>query len=194
MKTNVSFWILMIMVMSLVMFACTDSSTPDTATIHGTITFKNFSSWKASGTHTIADVDSGVVEVTIFGDSIWTLSNGVRAPINAPFNSQNPFVINRIAGDSIYEYSIDVDPGTYSALAVGFRTNRSYSATKKTATLGVYWNHPDSVSSGLYIPSALNDPAPSPITVAKGDNVQLDFKANFGFVTTWFYGIVPYIP
>jgi hypothetical protein len=133
----------------------------------------------------------------------WTLANGVRAPINAPFNAQNPSVLTRIfagayagvGGDSTYEYTIEgLAPGTYSCLAVGFRTNRSYNSTKKTATLGVYWNNPNNVSSGLYIPSALNDPAPSTITVAKGDNVQLDFKADVGFVNTWFYGIVPYIP
>lgn len=179
--------------MAVMIFSC-DNNKPDTATIHGTISFKNVSAWKASGTLSIADEDSGVVEVTIFGDSIWTLSGGVRAPINAPFNAQNPVILSRVAGDSTYEYSIEVDPGTYSALAVGFRTNRSYNSTKKSATLGVYWNQPDSVSSGLLIPMALNDPAPSAITVAKGDDVTLDIKADFGFVNTWFFGIVPFIP
>ncbi|MBK9103745.1 MAG: hypothetical protein IPL92_04070 [Saprospiraceae bacterium] len=35
---------------------------------------------------------------------------------------------------------LEVDPGTYSALAIGFRHNGDSDPSKKTATLGVHWN------------------------------------------------------
>ncbi len=164
--------------------ACDDN--PDKATVHGTITFKNVSVWKPSGSLTKADVDSGLVEVTIFADSVWKNVGGVRVPYGAPSNANNPVILTRVANDSTYEYSIDVEPGIYSALAVGFRTNRNVTADKKTATLGVYFGYPDSVSSGLLIPPFLNNPAPLPITVKKGEEKHINFKADFGFVNQWF--------
>lgn len=180
--------LLALSVFALNMIGCDDDK-PDTATIHGTITFKNVDVWKASGTGTKADEDSGLVEVTIFEDSVWIEAGGVRTPQGAPYNAQNPVILTRVAGDSTYEYSIKVEPGTYSALAVGFRTNRNVPADKKTATLGVYWNNPNQVSSGLLLPFPplnLTDPAPVAITVEKGDNLELNFVANFGFVNQWF--------
>lgn len=180
--------LLALSLIALNLIGCDDDK-PNTATVHGTITFRNVDVWKASGTHTKADEDSGIVEVTIFEDGVWAEAGGVRVPMNAPFNAQNPVIFTRVAGDSTYEYSIEVEPGTYSALAVGFRTNRNVPADQKTATLGVYWNNANQVSSGLLLPFPplnLNDPAPAAITVAKGDHVELNFVANFGFVNQWF--------
>ena len=165
-----------------------DDDKPNKATIHGTITFRNVDVWKAMGTGTKADEDSGEVQVTIFAEGIWAnQGGGVVVPGGAPFNAQNPFILTRVAGDSTYEYEIEVDPGTYSALAVGFRTDRNVASDKKTATLGVYWNMPNQVSHGIAIPmSPFNYPAPVAITVAKGDNSELNFVADFGFVNMWF--------
>ncbi len=183
---------LLLIAVILGMASCDKDSKPDSAKVHGTVTFKNVSVWKASGSLTKADVDSGVVEVTIFADSVWRSGAPGRFPYGAPFNANNPVVFTRVANDSTYEYEIEVEPGTYSALAVGFRTNRNVAADKKTATLGVYWNMPDSVSHGIFIPAVppffpgFNYPAPTPITVKAGDNLQLNFKANFGFVNSWF--------
>ncbi|MBL7993883.1 hypothetical protein JNM05_00785 [bacterium] len=189
MKAKITF-LSIVMGTALAIFAFTgcDDSKPDTATIHGTITFRNVDVWKASGTGTKADVDSGEVQVTIFGDGIWAdQGGGYVVPGGAPFNAQNPLILTRVASDSTYEYSLEVDPGTYSALAVGFRTNRNVSADMKTATLGVYWNMPNQVSHGITIPmSPFNYPAPVAITVAKGDDVALNFVADFGFVNMWF--------
>lgn len=186
MKTRITL-LSIVMGVALAAFAFTgcDDDKPNTATIHGTITFRNVDVWKASGTGTKADVDSGEVQVTIFGDEVWAdQGGGVVVPGGAPANV--PFILTRVAGDSTYEYEIEVDPGTYSALAVGFRTYRAVSASNKTATLGVYWNHPDSISHGIVYPPYYNYPVPVAITVEKGDNVTLDFKADFGFVNSWF--------
>lgn len=177
----------------MILSGCDDDKKPTTATIKGTVTFKNVSVWKASGSFTKADEDSGEVEVTIFADSVWKNGPGGRVPYGAPYNANNPVVFTRAAGDSTYQYEIEVEPGTYSALAVGFRTNRAVSSDKKTATLGVHWGMPDSVSHGIYIAPALpyfpgyDYPAPAAITVEAGDELTLNFKADFGFVNSWFH-------
>ena len=176
---------------ALAVFAFTGcDSNPDKATIHGTITFTNLSAWTQSGS--VSSADSGVVEVVIFPDSVWKAGPNGTFAYGAPYNANNPLVLNVIQTDSIYEYSLEVEPGTYSALAVGFRTNRNYDATKKTATLGVHWDHPDSVSYG-FVAGPYTYPVPSPITVDKGDDIQIDFKADYGFASTWFNYIAPYL-
>lgn len=189
MKTRITLLsILMGVALAALAFTGCDDDKPNTATIHGTITFRNVDVWKAKYTYTKADEDSGEVQVTIFADGVWTdVGGGMIVPGGAPFNALNPFILTRVDGDSTYEYEIEVDPGTYSALAVGFRTNRNVSANNKTATLGVYWNHPDSISHGIVIPPYYNYPIPAAITVEKGDDVQLNFKADFGFVNSWFH-------
>lgn len=162
-----------------------DDDKPNTATIHGTITFKNLYTWAQSGT--VSSADSGVVEVVIFGDSVWAASPGGTFAQGAPYNANDPVILTINPSDSTYEYSIEVEPGTYSALAVGYRTNRSYSSAsgKKTATLGVHWDHPDSVSYGFTFTGVPGYPAPVPITVSKGDNVEINFRADYKFAATW---------
>lgn len=182
--------LLALSVLALNIIGCDDDK-PDTAIIHGTITFKNISFWSQSGD--VASADSGVVEVVIFPDSVWKAGPNGTFAYGAPENAQNPFILNINSTDSTYEYEIEVKPGTYSALAVGFRTNRAYAADKKTATMGVHWDHADSVSYGFSIPmTPFNYPAPAAIVLNKGDNVQIDFKADYKFVQTWFNQIVPF--
>ena len=191
--------ILLALVATIVMPGCKDDEpTPDTAKIHGTITFENadlWSTWK----------DSGDVEVTIFPEFVLALPPqgagwgavpndffgpgvpGGTFPLGAPFNASNPFILTYVPGQTQYQYELEVDPGTYSALAVGLRHDRITDPTLKTATLGVHWNNPDSVSHGIVFNfTPFNYPAPSTITVAKGDNVEINFKADFAFVEVWF--------
>ncbi|MBK9984722.1 MAG: hypothetical protein IPP15_20560 [Saprospiraceae bacterium] len=189
----------------LAMTSCKDQAVvPDTAKISGTVTITNtdlWSTWK----------DSGVVELVIF--PAFTLNPpagwgdvpdnffgpgvpGGRFALGAPSNAQNPIIVNYQPGISGFTYELNVDPGTYSALALGFRHNRITDPSLKTATLGVYWDHPTEVSHGIIIKADVgggqivtffNDPAPTTFTVAKGDKVTFDFKADFSFVSQWYH-------
>lgn len=180
-----------------------DDPTPTTAKISGTITIDSthlWNTWK----------DSGEVQLTLFpafslnppagwGDipenSLYPGFPGGRFALGAPVNSQNPIIINIVPGQSIYNYELTVDPGTYSALAVGFRHDFVTDPSLRTATLGVHHSNPNVVSSGLVIKidigggtifTAINDPAPTPITVEAGDEVIINFKADFSFVNEWY--------
>ncbi len=181
-----------------------DASLLQNATISGTINIDNANLWATWK-------DSGVVEITIFpafslnppagwGDIPDNFFGpgvpGGRFALGAPYNSQNPIVLNYTPGVTGFTYSMEVEPGTYSALAIGFRNNRIVDPSKKTATLGVAWDHPDSTSHGIVlkvdvgggnIMTIFNDPAPSVITLAKGDDVQINFKADFAFVNQWYH-------
>jgi len=93
------------------------------------------------------------------------------------------------------QYEIEVDPGTYSALATGFRHDFVTDPTRRTATLGVHWNNPTQVSHGVVIKvdvgggniiPVLNFPPPEPITVMVGDEITINITADFGFVEQWF--------
>ncbi len=56
----------------------------------------------------------------------------------------------------------------------------------KTATLGVHWNTPGTVSHGVVIAPFFNYPAPVSFDIAAGEEKEINFKADFGFVTTWY--------
>ena len=194
---------MLLALMPLVMFSSCDDDDPEpeTATIHGTITIDNaelWSTWK----------DSGVVEVTIFpafvdaapptGAGWGPISPNVLYPgfpggtfaLGAPWNAQNPVVLTYVPGQTQYDYEIEVDPGTYSALAIGFRHNLITDASKKSASLGVHWGMPTVLSHGVVVKgnqggqivTYFDYPAPATITVVKGDDVELNFRADFGFV------------
>ena len=194
--------LLMLPFVAITMISCDDE--PETATISGTITFENtqlWSTWK----------DSGEVQVVIFPEysldpfpgSGWgeVPDNyygpgvpGGRFALGAPANAQDPVILTYVPGQTQYDYSIEVDPGTYSALAVGFRHDDVIDPSKKTATLGVHWSEPDTVSHGIVIKADIgggqiitlfNEPAPTPITVNKGDEVTIDFKADFSILNVW---------
>lgn len=182
--------------------SCKDDEKPTTARIHGLISIDNVAEWATWQ-------DSGVVEVTIFpafslnppagwGDipkgSLGPNAAFGRFAVGAPYNAQDPVILTYVPGQTEYHYSIEVEPGTYSALAVGFRHNGIADPSLKTATLGVYWNNPLQVSHGIVIavPAGPSDitlfdyPAPTSLTVEAGDELELDFKADFGFVNQWY--------
>ncbi|HJW31593.1 MAG TPA: hypothetical protein VJ508_20350, partial [Saprospiraceae bacterium] len=129
------------MVISFIAPGCKDDNAkPNTAKIHGTITIDNadlWATWK----------DSGDVEVTIFpefslnppagwgdipDDFFGPGVPGGRFALGAPYNAQNPVVFTYTAGKTQYDYEIEVEPGTYSALAIGFRNNRITDPSLKT--------------------------------------------------------------
>ena len=193
-----------IALLATVFSACKDDTVePTTATIRGVVTIENTDLWATWQ-------DSGEVQLDIFPEfslnppAGWgevpddILGPGVPGgtfPIGAPWNSQMPIIATYQPGATQYSYELKVDPGTYSALALGFRNDRITEADKKTATLGVYWNNPDSVSHGIVlkvdvgggnIVTIFNYPPPTPITVKAGDDIELNFKADFGFVEDWF--------
>ncbi|MEP6646761.1 MAG: hypothetical protein ABJC12_06710, partial [Saprospiraceae bacterium] len=145
---------------SVSLTSCKDEAvTPNTATISGTVTIENtdlWATWK----------DSGVVELVIFpafslnppagwgdipDDFFGPGVPGGRYALGAPYNAQDPIVVGYSPNVSGFKYNITVDPGTYSAVALGFRHNRITDPSKKTATLGVYWDHPNEVSHGIVL-------------------------------------------
>lgn len=173
------------------------------ATISGTVTIDHADKW-------VAWKDSGEVQLVIFpafslnppsgwGDVPDNFFGpgvpGGRFALGAPYNAQNPIVINYTPGIGGFTYEMQVDPGTYSALALGFRHNRITNPSLRTATLGVHWDHPNEVSHGIVlkidtgggnIVTLFNEPAPSTFTVEKGDDLRINFKADFAFVEQWF--------
>ncbi len=87
-----------------------------------------------------------------------------------------------------------VAPGTYSALALGFRHDFITDPSKRRATLGVHFGQPTAVSHGIVIRidvgggvivPIINEPAPLAITVAAGDDREINFTADLGYVNVW---------
>jgi hypothetical protein len=195
--------ILLALVATWVMPGCNDDDPkPDTATIHGTITLQNASLWDTWK-------DSGDVELSLFGDFVaapppngkgWgyfpadLLYPGApdgMFPLSAPNFTDT---VAYVQGQTQIHYELVVTPGTYSALAIGLRNNSVSNPSTKTATLGVAFDHPTEVSHGILLKvgppggpftTILDEPAPSTITVAKGDNVEINFTADFSFVLVW---------
>ena len=147
---------------------------PNTALIKGTVTMENIDVWESW-------VDSGEVQLTIFPEfslnppAGWgEIPNDVLGPgvpggtfaIGAPFNSQNPIILEFEEGKTEFDFEIEVDPGTYSALAVGFRHDFVEDASKRSATLGVYHNNADEVSHGW------------PVWPVRGQRGALVFRAS----------------
>ena len=187
----------------LCMTSCDDDDPePDTAKISGTITIDNPQIWEQWK-------DSGEVQLTLFpefkldpfpGAGWGTVPDNFYGPgvpggtfaLGAPVNAQNPIVLNYQPGVTQYNYSITVDPGEYSALALGFRHDNVTDPTKRTATLGVHHSNPNVVSYGIVIrpaigaPNIFNEPAPTTIILEKGDDVDIDFKADFAIVPLWY--------
>jgi hypothetical protein len=195
---------LLALVSTMTMTSCDDDDPqPTTAKIHGTVTIDNaelWSTWK----------DSGEVQLTIFPafslnppagwgdipvDALYPGFPGGTFALGAPYNAQDPIVFTYVPGKTQYDYVLEVEPGTYSALAVGFRHDLITDPSKKTATLGVHWNNPNVVSHGIVLKvdvgggqiiTIFDEPAPSPITVVAGDDVEINFRADFAFVEAWF--------
>jgi hypothetical protein len=204
MKTNAVFSLLSVMaVVAGFMLSSCDKEEPTKTRVFGTITIVNegvFSTWK----------DSGELQVTIFPKfSLDPLAGwgaipdntlGPNVPggtfaIGAPYNAQNPVILTYVPGKTTYDYEIELEPGTYSALALGFRHNRVTDPSRKTATLGVHWGNPDQTSHGVVIKVAIpgggvvpvfNFPAPLSFDIAEGEEKEINFKADFNFVNSWY--------
>lgn len=180
-----------------------DESELTSAFIHGTITIQNaqlWETWKDSGEVQLSIFPAfslgppagwGEIPDNFFGPGI----PGGTFALGAPVNSQDPFVIPFTPGATQFNYTIELDPGTYSALALGFRHDLITDPSKRTATLGVHWGNPTQVSHGIVLKMVIqgqtvtlfNEPAPSVIILEKGDDVQIDFTADFAFVNEWYY-------
>lgn len=193
---------LLALAFSIFMGACKEDA-PTMTKVYGTVTIDNAATWASW-------VDSGDVELTIFpAFSLDPLAGWGAVPDNffgpgalggtyavgAPYNSQNPVIFNYAAGKATFDYEIEVEPGTYSALALGFRHKYITDPTLKSATLGVYWDNPDQVSHGIVIrvpgPNGsvipvFNYPAPLTFSIAEGEEKEINFKADFDFVKMWY--------
>ncbi len=182
----------MLAVSSLFLTGCKDDPKP--TKVYGTITIDNADVWETWQ-------DSGVVEVTIFpafsldpmagwgvvpDGALGTGIPGGTFAIGAPYNSQDPVVLTYEAGKTKFDYEIEVEPGTYSALAIGFRHDGVTNPSLKTATLGCYYGNENVVSHGIVIAPYFNYPAPSAITIKAEEQLELNFKADFGFVNVWY--------
>jgi len=183
-----------------------DTSEFSIGIISGTITVENLNTWATWR-------DSGEVQVTIFPAFVLAAppagagwgeipdgffgpgTPGGRFPLGAPYNAQDPFVLTYTPGVTQYNYSIEVDPGTYSALAAGFRHHNISDPNLRTAPLGVYWGNPNDVSHGVVVKipigggqflTLLDEPAPTVITVEPGDELDLDFRVDFAILPLWY--------
>jgi len=132
----------------------------------------------------------GAVPDNFFGPNIL----GGTYAVGAPYNSQNPLILTYVPGKTEYTYELEVEPGTYSALALGFRHDFVNDPSRKTATLGVHWGTPNQTSHGIVIrikagPSVntiFDYPAPLTFDIAEGEQKELNFKADFNFVNQWY--------
>lgn len=202
-KTSLtSAFLLVAFSLTLLLGSCKDKESTTTR-VYGTITIENTDTWATWA-------DSGVVELTIFpAFSLDPLAGWGAVPddffgpgvlggtfaVGAPYNAQNPVVFTYEAGKSSYDYEIELEPGTYSALALGFRHNGISDPTLKTATLGVHYGNPTQISHGVVIrinagpagPMTIFDyPAPQAIDIAAGEEMEINFKADFDFVNLWY--------
>ncbi|TNE60092.1 MAG: hypothetical protein EP344_07980 [Bacteroidetes bacterium] len=187
---------------SLFLGACKKDD-PATTKIYGTITIENVDTWATW-------VDSGDVELTVFPEfSLDPLAGWGEVPDNffgpgvpggtfavgAPYNSQNPLIFTYSPGKRTYSYEIELEPGTYSALALGFRHDYITDPTLKSATLGVHWGNPGQVSHGVVIKvpgqngvlfPIFDYPAPQSFTIEEGEQKEINFTADFNFVLQWY--------
>ena len=202
-KTKSVFHALLALVLAGTVFlgAC-DKDEAKITKVHGTITIENADEWATWQ-------DSGEVQLIVFpAFSLDPLAGWGAVPDNffgpgvlggtyavgAPYNSQNPLVLDYVAGKTTYDYELELEPGTYSALALGFRHDLVTDPTKKTATLGVHWGQPDSISHGIVIRikaggaiiPVFNFPAPLTFNIAEGEHKEINFKADFDFVNQWY--------
>jgi len=173
-----------------------------TTKVYGTITIDNPDTWATWK-------DSGEVQLTLFPKfSLDPLAGWGEVPDNffgpnvlggtyavgAPYNSQNPLILKYEAGKTKYDYEIELEPGTYSALALGFRHNLVTDPSRKTATLGVHWGDTGQTSHGIVIRiraggmiiPVFNYPAPLTFDITEGEQKKIDFKADFDFVNQWY--------
>jgi len=179
-----------------------DGEQPTTAKVKGTITLNNIAQWAEYK-------DSGEVQLTVFPKfSLDPLSGWGPVPddflgpgvlggtfaLGAPSNSQNPLILEYSADANQATFELELDPGTYSALALGFRHNSITDPSLRTATLGVHWSMPTEVSYGIVIQANIggnvvkifDEEAPTEFTVEAGDEKTINFTADFGILPLWY--------
>jgi hypothetical protein len=201
-KRNLLFLAILFSAGVMVLSSCKDDDEPTTAKLHGTVTFENVPIWTAW-------VDSGAVQLNIFPefsldpyagwgevpDNLFGPGSlGGFFPIGAPINTQDPIEVEYEAGITGFSYEIELDPGTYSALAVGFKHYYIDDSFKSTAPIGVYYGNPDVASYGVRISIStpmgpiqiLDDPAPTILELEAGDDFEYNFKADFALVPQYF--------
>ena len=144
-----------------------NETSPDFATVQGTITFDNIAMWP----------DSGEVQVTIWAGGVWTNLGPVGPP------AADPFIIERVLGQAEYHYQfIGLSEGVYSAIAVGWRhPDETLPPELRSSVLGVLLDDPNANSTGLVIP---NTPFQGPLPVsfllgAATNEIGLDILADF---------------
>lgn len=130
--------ILLTLVPFLAMTSCDDDE-PDTATIRGTVTIQNTDLWEVWQ-------DSGEIQLSLFpefnlqqGQGWGDIPDGFfgagipggRFALGAP---SEVIIIDLVPGQSEYDYEMTVAPGTYSALALGFRHDFITDPSKRSAT------------------------------------------------------------
>ncbi len=187
---------------TLTLSSCKDDDKPKVTKVYGTITIENAELWQSW-------VDSGEMQVTIFpkfsldppagwgeipAGVLSPTHPGAVLPLGAPYNAQNPLVLQYEPGKTKYDYEIEVEAGTYSALAIGFSHKYVSDPRSKVATIGVYWDHENEVSHGIVIKvnqggtivPIYNYPPPVPIEIKAGEQKEINFKADFAFVDQWF--------
>ncbi|MBX2927987.1 MAG: hypothetical protein KF852_09145 [Saprospiraceae bacterium] len=201
--TNFSAGLAILAIAATIILGACKKDEPAKTRIHGTITIENADTWATWQ-------DSGEVQLTIFPKfSLDPLAGWGEVPDNffgpnvlggtfavgAPYNSQNPIVLEYEPGQTTYHYELEVEPGTYSALALGFRHNLVTDPSRRTATLGVHWGNADVVSHGVVIRirtgggaiiPVFTFPAPTTFDIAEGEEKEINFKADFNFVNTWY--------
>lgn len=198
---NYLFPILLIGMVLFSLTSCGDDE-PARTRIFGTITIDNIDIWETWQ-------DSGEVQLTIFPEfSLDPLSGWGEVPdgafgpgvlggefaVGAPYNSQNPLILTYEAGKTEYDYEIELEPGIYSALALGFRNDNVTDPSLKTATLGVHHGDETTVSHGVTIkvqagPMVLtvyDEVSPSDITIAAEEELEINFRADFDIVNSWY--------
>lgn len=204
MKLNkLSLGIALLAISTIVLLASCTKDEPERTRVYGAITIENANTWATWQ-------DSGEVQVTVFPKfSLSPLAGWGEIPdntlgpnvpggtfaIGAPYNSQDPLVLEYVPGKTVYESEIELEAGTYSALALGFRHDRVTDPSRKTATLGVHWGNPNAVSHGVVIKipgpggaiiPIFNYPAPLTFDIAAGEEKEINFKADFNFVNVWY--------
>jgi hypothetical protein len=151
-----------------------NETSPDFASIRGTITFDNIGAWP----------DSGAVQVSIWSAGIWTeLGPGVA-------DATDVSTIQRITNQTAYLYQfIRLMEGPYSAVAVSWiHPDESLSAEERRAILGVYLNDPNTVSTGLIIAGTPHQgPLPEVFLLGAGNNDNgFDIRADFANFALFF--------
>jgi hypothetical protein len=188
---------------AIALFSACNKDEPAATRVYGTITIDNIETWATYR-------DSGEVQLTLFPKfSLDPLAGWGEVPDNffgpnvpggtfavgAPYNSQNPIILEYQAGKTEYQYELELEPGAYSALALGFRHTFVNDPSRKTATLGVHWNNPGQVSHGVVIKvnvgggmivPVFNYPAPAVFEISEGEEKEINFKADFDFVKNWY--------